>query len=240
MDLVNRSAGCVRGDRRFCEPRNPGMLPANGDGRWPVQWRHRLACRDSSFPSLKRWTTRHCVRVDSRAVPFSVRSARSEDVGQGLRAVRAGVPRVRVARRRRTEWFYKLNRLLLNLVMLSYVPLILACVGGMLYGGYSLTMALVRHWVAGVSVIWASVVIVVDLFVLGATLLLLFGLLPLFFREVHTLTPKHRLDLRQHPRYGAGRCPLPASVRTPPRVARWVQVENILHHVRRAWRRKAT
>jgi hypothetical protein len=40
----------------------------------------------------------------------------------------------------------------------------------------------------------------VDLFALGATLLLLCGLLPLFFREVGTLTPDYRLDLRQHPR----------------------------------------
>ncbi|HUU96915.1 MAG TPA: M48 family metalloprotease [Phycisphaerae bacterium] len=121
-------------------------------------------------------------------------------MGQELRKVQPGVPNVRIARWRRADWLYRLNRLLLYLTMLSYVPLILACVGGILYGAYSLTALLVRYWMGGVHAAWGAGVFLVDLFALGATLLLLCGLLPLFFREVDTLTPDHRLDLRQHPR----------------------------------------
>lgn len=43
----------------------------------------------------------------------------------------------------------------------------------------------------------------------------------------------------QHSSYGGGLCPLPAWVRTQPRVARWVQAKITLYHVRLAWRRKA-
>lgn len=111
------------------------------------------------------------------------------------------MPQVRVARGALADLAYHLNRALLYSLMLAYVPLMLATAGGLAYAAFRLTL-----WVLGLSSVWraagfyaAVFVGMFDLAVVTAVGLLVFGLLPLFFR---TVTPKpygERLDPQRHP-----------------------------------------
>ena len=116
---------------------------------------------------------------------------------------KAGVPRVRVARGRRADVLYRVNRLALYAMMFSYVPAIIASVAGMVYGAYRLTSFVIQSWQAGEHPPLGALALGVDVFVLIASLLLLFGLLPLFFRETDRLSPDFRLNMNQHPRLDA-------------------------------------
>ena len=94
-------------------------------------------------------------------------------------SAKAGVPRVRVARRRRADVLYRINRLVLYAMMLSYVPAIIGGVAGMVYGAYRLTSFVIQAHQAGRFMPLTALALGVDLFVLIASVLLLFGLLPL-------------------------------------------------------------
>ncbi len=111
------------------------------------------------------------------------------------------MPRVRVARRRHADLLYRLNRLALYALMLSYVPSILAAVAAMGYGALCLTMWGLRLCRTS-SQLGARLLILIaalDIAVVFVAGLMLLGLLPLFFRDVQKQPYGERLDLPRHP-----------------------------------------
>ncbi len=113
-----------------------------------------------------------------------------------------GVPKVRVARRRGDDLRYRMNRAALHAIMLSYVPLILVSVIGMIYGACVGTAYLWEYrashpFIAGRLLLF---MIAVDFFVLIAGFFLLFGLLPLFFRTLSPPSGGKPLHPQHHPR----------------------------------------
>jgi Zn-dependent protease with chaperone function len=99
----------------------------------------------------------------------------------------------------------RLNRAILYLIMITYMPAILILAAGMLYGAWRCTAYLWiqshAHHVIGVRAF--LFMLGVDLVVLFAVLLLLFGLLPLFFRTLEKPEGGKLLRPQQHPRLAA-------------------------------------
>lgn len=115
--------------------------------------------------------------------------------------MRTGVPPVRVAHGAIADFAYRLNRTVLYCLMLAYVPLILLTAAGLSYGAFRLTLWAL-HALPGVLRLRGYMVVLaigVDLAVVAAVALLLFGLIPLFFRNVIPEPYGERLDPRRHP-----------------------------------------
>lgn len=88
-------------------------------------------------------------------------------------------------------------RLGLFTVIAMYVPFVLACAAGLAYVAYLLTAMLFSHWEYG-GRLGAALVFSFDLAALMLILLLLLGLLPLFFRRDAEAVWGLTLDPQQH------------------------------------------
>lgn len=118
----------------------------------------------------------------------------------------AEVLNVQVARSLRHEWLFRLNRGFLYALMLLYVPAVLALVAALLGAGYWLTSLYLQGAASSGSAfaLLARVglfVLVIDLALLVSSVVLLFGLLPLFFRRVESPTGGERLIRPSHPNF---------------------------------------
>ncbi len=91
------------------------------------------------------------------------------------------------------------SRAILLLLMVLYVPIMLGLGAGMIYGGYKLTAWFVTQPFRGVvSIIGCSVLFSLDLAILSAAALLVFGLVPLLFRVVGEPDAGIELDHNKH------------------------------------------
>lgn len=119
--------------------------------------------------------------------------------------LRAGLPRVRVTRTRRAAWLFTLNRLLLYTVLLAYVPGVLVLAGGLVAVAYFSIVWTFPYLVQMLTIGWFLIGLL-GLWALSlglAALLMLLGLLPLFFRELDDQPEGERLSPRQEPRFDA-------------------------------------
>lgn len=94
---------------------------------------------------------------------------------------------------------YRINRLLLVGIMAAYAPLILATVALMCWGAFRLSIFAFSRGASPGGRILPLVAIFVDLTVLGVSLLLLVGLLPLLFKRLQPETDGIKLLPRDHP-----------------------------------------
>jgi Zn-dependent protease with chaperone function len=115
-------------------------------------------------------------------------------------AHRLNVGTGRVHRRFFADVLYRVNRLALYTILLSYVPGVFAVVAATLFGLYALALSVVHafqahHPPAPRALVFAGGLVVVGL---GFALLCLVGLLPLFFRRVDEPPNGVRLNPREH------------------------------------------
>lgn len=94
----------------------------------------------------------------------------------------------------------RLNRLALYILMLLYVPLVLGLAAGLLFGaGYATWWLLTSDLYVGLRARAAIFLLALDVAVLFSALVLVLGMLPLFFREVDDSTPGIPLWPKSHP-----------------------------------------
>jgi Zn-dependent protease with chaperone function len=115
-----------------------------------------------------------------------------------------GIPKVRIARTRRTDLLFRLNRALLYFAICAYVPITLLLVAGMAYVGYTLTVwALRLRWLGPLGWYAGMLALLLDGFLLLLILAALAGLLPLAYRHQPLRISGIRLDPQRHPRFAA-------------------------------------
>jgi hypothetical protein len=115
--------------------------------------------------------------------------------------IRTGVPQIRVAHGALADLAYRLNRTVLYSLMLAYVPLTFLTASALAYGAFRLTQwTFHTFWGAPrLGGYFVLLTIGLDLAVVTTIALLLFGLLPLFFRNVIPQPYGERLDPQRHP-----------------------------------------
>lgn len=91
----------------------------------------------------------------------------------------------------------RIARLIVYVLMFLYLPFIFGLIAAMAWGAYSLTVAASRGKLSPFLIVS---VVAVDFTVLGSTILLLFGLLPLFFHGPPSPPPGILIREGQHPR----------------------------------------
>jgi hypothetical protein len=103
--------------------------------------------------------------------------------------------------RRTVKILHYVNRLILWVMMVLYVPLIVGVVVALCAGGYFITAFVVKRAVDfRPGWIWSAVgALAVDLCILGISLMLLLGLVPLLFRRVMPEGGGLRLRATDHP-----------------------------------------
>lgn len=88
-------------------------------------------------------------------------------------------------------------RMMTLVLMILYVPMILGLVAGMLWVGYSVTAMVFRGMLFPFVIV---LTIALDMTIVGSSLILLIGLLPLFFRAPPESPPGIEIREVQHPR----------------------------------------